>query len=257
MASWMQSINTFSFDMGYTLFNYTGITPKALEHQKKLLLRSLDKANINISDPDSFWKIYREIDEEIYLTKLAELKDSRYIYPRLRIALNRIGINHLSDNELIEIISPMVNWKFSHENLIIEPKVPELLNWLRDHNYNIMMISNFPERTGPGQHHFLKTLLKHYQLEEYFSPLIVSGEFELAKPHQKLFEVAQTKVKSDFNQIVHVGDDFKADVYGANKLGMKTIWIKHPDHLTERIDSIMPDFECNRINELYEWLINQ
>ncbi len=257
MESWLSGIKVFSFDLGYTLFDYIGMTKSSLLAQRNLLIKSLSDAKIQISDENRFWEMYKEVDEEIYHQKLASLQDSKYIYPRLEITLNRLGYPIPKTEELISIIAPMANFKFSHENLLIESRVTELLGFLQEKNFKIILISNFPERVGPGQPHFLEKLLKHHDLYQYFDNVIVSGEYELSKPNPAIFQLALDNLGIQPHEMVHIGDDFHADILGASNLGMYTIWVKHPHHLTASSTDYQPSLTISRIAELHQWLSSQ
>ena len=46
------------------------------------------------------------------------------------------------------------------------------------------------------------------------------------KPHRKIFEYALGQAKVSKEETIFIGDDFEADIIGAKKAGIKTIWLK-------------------------------
>ena len=53
----MEKIKVFSFDMGFTLFSYQGMTQTSLDTQKQMLSEGFTKYQIKIPNFDLFWKI--------------------------------------------------------------------------------------------------------------------------------------------------------------------------------------------------------
>lgn len=256
MDEWINNVKVFSFDMGYTLFDYQGLSEPSLSIQQKILMDNLRRANIEIEDDDLFFQDYLRIDREIYERRIAKLEDSKYLYPRLEMALKKYNQNSFSQEELIQLSAPMLNFRYSSQNLILEPKVPELLACLQNHQKSIIMISNFPLSVGPGQPVFLEKLLMKSGIRHFFDHIIISGEHEIAKPHAALFQKALDLTSVSPAEMVHVGDDFHADIEGAQKLGIKSIWIQHPHHITKATDHILPNKTFTGIGGLYEWLLS-
>ncbi|MCK4849088.1 MAG: HAD family hydrolase, partial [Candidatus Heimdallarchaeota archaeon] len=69
-------------------------------------------------------------------------------------------------------------------------------------------------------------------LTQFFSRMIFSSELGFKKPSSKIFDVIrETFPDYTTDEIVHIGDDIRADVYGALKYGIKAVWIKNPRYL--------------------------
>lgn len=61
-------------------------------------------------------------------------------------------------------------------------------------------------------------------LDKYFDVILCSEEVGVNKPHRKVFETALRKANADPANAVMIGDNFEADIIGAQKVGMKTIF---------------------------------
>ena len=61
-------------------------------------------------------------------------------------------------------------------------------------------------------------------LTKYFDIILCSEEVGVNKPHRKVFEAALQKAKVDPINSVMIGDNFEADILGAQKVGMNTIF---------------------------------
>src|SRR5665647_3921579 len=75
-----------------------------------------------------------------------------------------------------------------------------------------------------GQTAYAVPELNAVGLSGYFDPIIVSGHFGYRKPDERLFAAALTAMKMEPSEVLYVGNDMYRDVYGAQKLGMKTVF---------------------------------
>jgi len=68
-------------------------------------------------------------------------------------------------------------------------------------------------------------LLDKHKLRHYFSHIRTSAAAGFRKPHAYLFEESLRILGLSPQQCVMVGDTLAADVLGANKLGIYSVWI--------------------------------
>ena len=69
-----------------------------------------------------------------------------------------------------------------------------------------------------------------------FDVVIISGDYESKKPDIRLFEAAVKKLNLKPEEIVFVGDGYSKDILGADRAGMKPIWIWPEDGRISRCD---------------------
>ncbi|GLU52616.1 hypothetical protein Dfri01_20770 [Dyadobacter frigoris] len=69
-------------------------------------------------------------------------------------------------------------------------------------------------------------------MEEFFDFQLYSDETGMSKPNRRLFELMvekiykYAKVKNiDLNEIIHIGDNLKADIEGARSIGIRSLLI--------------------------------
>jgi HAD superfamily hydrolase (TIGR01509 family) len=90
----------------------------------------------------------------------------------------------------------------------------------------------------------------------YLKAIVVSQRVGTIKPDPAIFEAARSALGSpDPDSILHVGDDWAADIAGASSVGWRTAWLStRPDGsplpLSERDETIEPDLELTSIDEL-------
>lgn len=63
-------------------------------------------------------------------------------------------------------------------------------------------------------------------LSGFFDPVIVSGSFGYRKPDERLFTSALAAMKMQPAEVLFVGNDMYRDVFGGQKIGMKTVFFK-------------------------------
>jgi FMN phosphatase YigB (HAD superfamily) len=90
--------------------------------------------------------------------------------------------------------------------------------------------------------------------------IVVSQRVGTIKPQPAIFAAARAALGDpDSGSILHVGDDWAADVVGASRVGWRTAWLAtRPDEsplpASDRDDSIVPDLEIAVLAELEEHL---
>jgi FMN phosphatase YigB (HAD superfamily) len=71
------------------------------------------------------------------------------------------------------------------------------------------------------------------------------------KPHPEIYHDALRALDLEPQEVVMVGDSLKADVAGAQALGMIAVWRKpRRPNLREEMDGIRPDFVVDELREI-------
>ncbi|MBI9016001.1 MAG: HAD family hydrolase [Phycisphaerae bacterium] len=73
---------------------------------------------------------------------------------------------------------------------------------------------------------------RQYGIARYFDTIIDSTVVQSVKPEPGIFNAALTELNIAAENCAYVGDNFQCDVVGAHDVGMKPIWIKHPEACT-------------------------
>ena len=68
--------------------------------------------------------------------------------------------------------------------------------------------------------------LEKWQILKYFDVVVSSAEEGIAKPDLQIFRTALQKADCKPHNAVMIGDRLDNDIVPANKLGLKTIWVK-------------------------------
>lgn len=112
-------------------------------------------------------------------------------------------------------------------------------------NYQLLLLTN-------GSPDLQKTKLAITpELVPYFDQIVISGDFGRGKPDPSLFEHALSLMSLKKDEAIMVGDNLMTDILGANRAGMKTVWINR--HNKERTE-VVPTYEIQHLEELYHIL---
>lgn len=126
----------------------------------------------------------------------------------------------------------------------IEPGIHDMLEEFRRRGLRLAIVSN---TCAPG--HCLDWHLEKEKLLEYFPVRIYSSHTLYRKPHPEIFRIALESLGVFPDQAVFVGDLIRADIKGARRAGMLTIWkpTTHPAKFSRRN---RPDHIIRKITEL-------
>jgi len=102
----------------------------------------------------------------------------------------------------------------------------QTLVWLRDHGIRLGCVTN---RVFGGPR--FEDELRELGLDKYFESVAVSCDIGYMKPHPRCYQHALDEMGLRPEDCVMVGDSLKADVQGAQALGMSTVWrrVRKPD----------------------------
>lgn len=100
----------------------------------------------------------------------------------------------------------------------------------------------------------MKRFINQYDLEKYFANIHFSADYKIRKPHKDLFKIVFDDIKKydttiEMEQVYFIGDNFEADVLGAEKFGFTPVFInrKHDTHINNK-----NYIEIKSLNELLE-----
>lgn len=190
----------------YDNFNHYG---KTLE-EVGIIFRQVDVMCNAINE-----KTGNNIDaEEMYLMVISAMNN--YHYP-------------LHDVNVTALYAEMEILVFKYLPVLYCTQTPKVLCMLKQQSgdCSFSLLSNTAFIKGST----LRTVLKRMELNDYFNFQLYSDETGMSKPNRQLFKlmintVQETRAKPiDLKEIVHIGDNAKADIYGADKAGISSILI--------------------------------
>ena len=122
----------------------------------------------------------------------------------------------------------------SHVPPLLNPYSKDVLTQLETIKTRIGLISN----TGRTPGRVLRSVLSDLGVLEFFDVTLFSNEVGWLKPHPEIFNQASQKLDAPFSEMLHVGDDIKADIEGARCAGMHTLLIEEPADLQKVVEVV-------------------
>ncbi|MPM12539.1 hypothetical protein SDC9_58892 [bioreactor metagenome] len=100
----------------------------------------------------------------------------------------------------------------------------------------------------------MKKFINQYDLEKYFINIYFSADYKIRKPHKDLFKIVFDDIKKydnsiEMSQVYFIGDNFKADVLGAESFGFTPVFINRKHDINTNNKNII---EIKSLNELLE-----
>ncbi len=123
--------------------------------------------------------------------------------------------------------------KYKPEDHVL-PDVPLTLASLKSAGYRLGVVSN---RRKPYEEQ-----LASLSLLEYFEFSLYAGDLERWKPNTEMFAIALGHLALPAQAVVYVGDNYYADVVGAQRAGLRPVLLD-PDNL-------FPDAGCPAIAQI-------
>lgn len=120
----------------------------------------------------------------------------------------------------------------------------DTLDTLRNCGYRLGCVTN-RSFCGPA---FMEEIEEH-GLTDLFDTIAISCDVGYMKPHPGIYEHALEAAGVEPEEAVMVGDSLRADIAGAQALGMTGIWCQRPG-IVEDIDGVRPDFTIDELRDL-------
>lgn len=218
---------------------------------------------IDIETDESMDEIYRGIAhyltyQEVYLHRW-EVKERYYrimkeqreecgeecpeidvedIWNRL---LKQEGIKANSTRRKLALILAHIYRGISRKRLQLYPGVKDVLDKMCP-LYRLAILSD-------AQPCYALPEMKALGLDNYFDPIIISGSYGFRKPDKRLAEKALDIMELTPAEVICVGNDMYRDIYGAKRLGIKTIFFdsNQGDKFHE---NVTPDYFARRFEDI-------
>ena len=231
------SITTILFDLDGTLLFYT---PSSLDVFLQIL------AEKGFEDAPQTWTRVRrwvhnywgrspELAEDVRdFGKSGELTDVFWVnYMRKKLIVT--GVPEAAAEELLPEISSRMEELYQPEGTV-PAEVPPTLGALKKEGFTLGLVTNRSES--------VQEELEEYGLAEFFDFAFAAGEVGSWKPDGKIFHHALSLAESSPEEAVYVGDNYYADILGAQGVGILPILIDPR--------GVFPDAECAVIDSVGE-----
>ncbi len=120
---------------------------------------------------------------------------------------------------------------------------------LRDQGWRLGLLSN---TFWPADVH--RRDLEEHGLSEYLEHCVFSAEVDIWKPDPRAFNLAREGLGLAAEETVYVGDSLFWDIWGAQRAGMRGVWIEQPSQVLPEGVEVTPDAAIARLPELLDVL---
>jgi putative hydrolase of the HAD superfamily len=236
----LQRPDVIFFDVGDTLIrahpSWAGVYREGLlEFGVDADEKDLERALLEETKAGAWWNIedpFEPTEESSYMRiKQFDLA-----------VLARIGHGDLKDDAFRRIEEAFAR----RSAWYVYPDVMPALGALRAAGVRLGVISNF---VWGGIE-----LIHDLELAQHFEALTVSARVGFQKPHQGIFQHALDALRVTPEQALHVGDSYRADVFGARRIGMRAVLIDRYGADPARVRSEHDDPDLIVVHDLYELL---
>lgn len=125
----------------------------------------------------------------------------------------------------------------SRNRLQLYPDVKKVLNELQA-DYRLALISD-------AQSCYALPEIRAVGLDGYFNPIVISSHYGFRKPDSRLFQKALDNMKLKPEEVIWVGNDMFRDIFGANLLGIRNIFIDSNQGAKSYKD-VVPDYRIQQ-----------
>ncbi|AXT52949.1 noncanonical pyrimidine nucleotidase, YjjG family [Aquimarina sp. BL5] len=201
----IEKLDHIFFDLDHTLWDFDKNSALAFQlmFDKFEIQISIDQF-LSVYQPINlrYWKLYRE--EQVTKT---ELRRGRLIeaFAVFGKQLSLEVIDALSDDYINFL--PLNNYLIDGAKELLEYLMPK---------YKLHIITN-------GFREVQHTKLTNAKIKHYFKTVTNSEEVGVKKPNPIIFEHALKISGADVDRSLMIGDNYEADIIGAETLGIKTI----------------------------------
>jgi HAD superfamily hydrolase (TIGR01509 family) len=241
------AVKAVVFDWGETLVLVPNMVTSVERHiacLEQIYFDPGDNGRLTLSDYGVPWPCFREAYEEAtraHIRRSRKTQREHRFEDRFVHALKLAGATREPKaSDLAHLVAPFGKNIVREAELIdgADEVIPELAKRMR-----LGVVSNYPH------YPVVNETLERFGLRQYFSTIVVSGEFGWLKPHPDIYRQALSQIEARPQETVFVGDDLDNDVVGPKALGLRTVWFTR-----QAVTSVHADTKISDLRELLSWV---
>jgi HAD superfamily hydrolase (TIGR01662 family) len=203
------------FDLGSTLIRFSGNWEQVIEDGFHRMVESLLESGLDL-DADDF----REIFKRAWQTTVSQ-RDIDHVERPMTELLDRVLIEQGFSPTSNDAVNAAIERMFSTSEAFWHPMpgVHSVLDELAQAGLRLAIVSNASDSAN------VHRLVDRADLRSYFDPIVVSAEQRVRKPDERIFGPVLDSWGIDPKNLVMTGDNLAADIEGARRVGMHSIWL--------------------------------
>ena len=218
------------FDLDNTLWDFDRSSILAFDK----IFEIFNLINYGIPSAKDFHKTYFDHNNKLWdLYRKGEIDKDFLKIERFRLPLKDYGI--VDDKLAIDLGESYTD--YAARLVALVPNTMEVLNYLKEKNYNIHLITN-------GFLEVQSIKMQASGLDKMIDHSFVSEVVGFKKPDHRIFFHAMDAVGGNIKNSVMIGDDLSVDIIPAKEIGMKHIYfnrkkISHNEMLDYEIEDLI------------------
>jgi len=214
-------IKHISFDLWLTLIKSH---PEFKERRAKFLRKEFNPFGYSAK---KIMEIVQKTD--IVSDRLNEITGKKvptdWMYRRI---LQKLGYdpNCVTDDVYTEIKLKVNDLFMKYQPDFLNESIRPMLHSLKEEGYSLNISSN----TGFIEGNIINATLQNLNIAEYFDFCIFSDEIGASKPSHGFFDKVIEQTGLEKWEVLHIGDNHKADYEGAQKYGFKALHINNQQY---------------------------
>lgn len=219
----MSAIQIVLFDLGSTILYTKDPWPPILQEADRALAAVLQEAGLPL-DCEQF---VAEFDSflDAYYAERGNGAVEKTTFSALQELLKKKGFPNVDGSTVRTALDAM--YAVTLQNWYLEEDALPTLEALRQSGYRLGLVSNASDDKNVQQ------LVNRHGLRPYFEYIVTSAGCGIRKPEARIFQMALDHFRVRPEAAVMVGDTLEADILGANRLGIYSIWITRRTEVRE------------------------
>lgn len=214
-------IKHISFDLWLTLIKSH---PDFKERRAEYLSKNFNPKGLSVPE---IMEIVQNTDKvSDRLNEINGLKvPTNWMYRRILIKLGNDPV--MVNDDLIQTIKIKVREMFMNlPPQFLNESIEPMLHDLKNEGYGLNISSN----TGFIEGGTIVDTLRNLNIGQYFDFCVFSDEVGVSKPSSGFFEKVLSQINANKKEVLHVGDNFKADYEGALRFGFRAFHINNQSY---------------------------
>ena len=190
-----------------------------------------------------------EVRDRYYRIMKEQKEAGREEFPEIDVEriwdafLAQEGMSATPERRKLALTLAQIYRGISRKRLQLYPDVRKVLDTLCP-EYRLALVSD----AQPG---YALPEMKALGLIGYFDPVVISARYGFRKPDSRLMEMALDTMKLLPAEVIFVGNDMYRDIYGAGRLGIKTIFVES-NQGDKQHDKTTPDYVAHRFADVLD-----
>ncbi len=219
-------INHISFDLWLTLIKSH---PEFKIRRADFLRKEFNPRGFSLKEIIEIVQKTDKVSDRINEINGKKLR-TELMYKRILLKLGNTQ-EMINDDLLVEIKTIGNELFVNYQPEFLNTSILPMLDTLKAMGFNLNLSSN----TGFIEGNILNYTLKNLSIFEYFDFCIYSDEINASKPSYNFFEKVYEQINFQKTEVLHIGDNYKADYEGALKFGFKALHIKNKHYTIDDI----------------------